>query len=498
VGGGATGDSSSAAAAPTRSHTRSHRRLPAPQPHARNRAGYCPTGDDPLTLCASTDVNSYQELRFALGSAVKWSPTATSYTPGTYAATDETMDYFGTGTFTPGGPLVDQLAARAAAPGQMRVTYTDQFGGRYTAHAATNAFVSAAADAAANDALEAVLESLPEKKVKNVNVASKLTTAADAANPGLAGVLERRYVVTFVPDAANSANVGQQAPLGCDTGYSCTEAGCQPMVAMPFLYRYGGMAADVPIGTTLTNIGSAGAGHIAFYTGDRNTADDWADGQFVRVHASSQPQMPFNVPVDVGTSTGAPTTARYDVRILVAVVDPANSLNDDNDIAYVRVTAGHTNISSNMEAVGYAGWPSAPVATGVWGATSGTTPKPWTTTLTGFTPLGPIVADAAGVFKMAVPGAPGVWLHFPKADIVQSDGKGRWYEVLLKLPHCSVTVLEADGQFAGVDGSTLNAIDAQVENAECSNRGACDRTSGRCACFEGYYGPACSKQTILV
>lgn len=431
-------------------------------------------------------MQSYQEVKFILGSAVNWDPTATVGTP-TYNPYSEQMDYFGT------SGTVDELTARAAAPGQVRMTYVDQFGGKYVAHAANNAFVSGASDAAANDAMEAVLESLPEKKVKNIIVSSKLTSASDASNPGIANVLERRYVVTFVPDTTNSANVAKQAPLQCDTGYSCTEAGCQPMVAMPFLYRYGGMDSDMRMGDTLVTAGAPGAGNIQFYAGSANADADWSAGKFVRLHTSSQPQMPFNVPVDTAVSSS--NAARYDIRILVAVIDPVNSLDDDNDLAYVRVVAGHTNITSNLEAIGYAGWPISPAYTGVWGAINpiagSSLAKPWKTTLSGFTPLGPIVADASGQFKVAVPGAPGSYLHFPKSNIVANDGQGRWYEILVKLPHCSVNVLDADNEFLGVGGGSLNAIDSQVENVECSNRGACDRTSGLCSCFEGYYGSAC-------
>ncbi len=42
------------------------------------------------------------------------------------------------------------------------------------------------------------------------------------------------------------------------------------------------------------------------------------------------------------------------------------------------------------------------------------------------------------------------------------------------------------------------AASVDVEDAECSNRGHCDRTTGTCACYEGYYGDHCGKQTILV
>ena len=480
-------------------HVSSRADHPARAPTVCRPPGFCPFGDDPLTACRSANTASYQEIRYTLGSAVKWDPTAATQTV-TYTLSDEAMDYFGTGG--PVGSLVAAHTARSTSPGQMRITFRDQNNGSYTAHGVSNVFALTANVAFANDALEAALESLPAQKVSNVVVTSKLTTTAD--NGGIDYVPQRRYVVTFLPDVTSSTNVGVQKPLQCDTGYSCTEAGCQPMVSMPFLYRYAGMSSDMAVGTPLALIGVAGANNIQFYTGNANDNTAWSNGNFVRLHASSQPQMPFNVPVDTGVTSA--TLARYDIRILVAVIDPANNLDDLNDLVYVRVIAGHTNITSNLEAVGYSGWPAAPSYTGVWGATTppalggafspslGGTPKPWYTGLSGFTALGPIVADANGELKFAVPGAPGAFLHFGKTNIVSTDGLGRWYEILIKLPSCSVKVLASASDFTDINGGALAPVDSQVENVECSNRGQCDRTSGSCSCFQGFAGKACHKQ----
>lgn len=40
--------------------------------------------------------------------------------------------------------------------------------------------------------------------------------------------------------------------------------------------------------------------------------------------------------------------------------------------------------------------------------------------------------------------------------------------------------------------------DPALETDVCGNRGRCDSGSGRCTCYEGYYGNACEKQTVLV
>jgi hypothetical protein len=472
-------------------------------------------GDDPLTVCKTTYTESYQELRFTLGSAVKWDPTQTNLvTPKdasgstvTYALTDEAMDYFGS---ISGAITANAVAARIANPGQLRVTYYDQYNGSFTAHGVSNAFTISGAGAGSNDqmsmdALEAALETLPQQKIYNVGVQAAITSAS--SNGGIDYVLQRRYVVTFFPDTTNSANVGQQNALSCDTGYTCAGAGCQPMIAMPFLYRYAGMDTDTAVGTSLLTVGATGATNINFYTGDQNTDAAWAVGNFIRLHVTSQPSMPFNVPVDTGVSVSS--LARYDLRILIAVIDPANNLDDPNDLVYVRTIAGHTNITSNLEALGYSGWPSTPAYTGVWGSTTSpalvgasspgsTSAKSWTTSLSGFTPLGAIFADDNGQYTMAVPSLPGVLLHFGASNIVHNDGKGRWYEILVKLPDCSVDVLTTDNAFTDINGLTLTPPDSSVESVECSNRGICDRSSGTCGCFQGFYGTACQKQTILV
>lgn len=40
--------------------------------------------------------------------------------------------------------------------------------------------------------------------------------------------------------------------------------------------------------------------------------------------------------------------------------------------------------------------------------------------------------------------------------------------------------------------------DPSSENAECSNRGLCDRSSGLCSCFDGFAGAGCEDQVIVI
>merc|ERR1711871_1672093 len=46
--------------------------------------------------------------------------------------------------------------------------------------------------------------------------------------------------------------------------------------------------------------------------------------------------------------------------------------------------------------------------------------------------------------------------------------------------------------------SVAETTKGTFESYECSNRGACDRKSGLCACYEGYSGESCQTQTVLV
>ena len=53
-----------------------------------------------------------------------------------------------------------------------------------------------------------------------------------------------------------------------------------------------------------------------------------------------------------------------------------------------------------------------------------------------------------------------------------------------KLPACAV--------------AQVQAADGEAESLECSRRGACNRKSGECACFRGYYGADCGLQTVVI
>lgn len=420
-------------------------------------------------------------MRFTLGSEV--SHDATTAVDGTYGTTIELMDVFGTSA-TAG------FNAIRGTTGQIALRYQDAWGAPYTTHA-VKGVLSANTAYTARDALEIALETLPDQKVLNVQVQTAMTKSTDAFNGGIDNILQRRWLVTFVADGTNSNNVGLQNTLICPSAYTCTTPGCQPMVTMPFLYRYAGTTTDTPLGATVAVGATAGAYHIDFATGSANSDVNAAAGNFLRLNAASQPQLPPGVPIDTTATAASPK--RYDMRILVAVVDPLDGVDSPVDVFYTRVIVGHSNITSTNERVGA-------TASGVW-----TSANSFTSTLDGFTFNGPVPLKADGTAvadKVPVPGAPGVYLSFNAAlgrNVVRTDGYGRWYEILVKLPNCAVTPVTQPNQVKAFGASTyVTPVDLNVENIECSGRGTCDNTAGLCKCYTGYYGVACQSQTVLV
>jgi len=450
---------------------------------------HCPTGDDPLTLCSSSTsptTGQTQEVRFTLGSALAHNPTTSVDTA--YTASTEAGDLFGTTS-------ASGFNSIRATTGQFRVSYVDSWGQVLTGRAVNG--VLASSGTTARDSIEAALETLPANAVNNVVVTTELTSAPVAG--GVANVLERRFLVTFVADYTNSANVGVQKNLLADEGYSCTVAGCTPMISMPFLYRYGAISSEVVLGSAaVTTIAGGSNPTIQFFTGSQNLQSVFTPGwtpaaasaSFLRLNAASQPQLPLGIPVDRGVSALFPN--RWDIRILVAVQDPMDGVDSPVDVYYTRVIFGYNNINSDSERVGFAAG-----TTGVWG-TSGGSVKAFTPTLNGFTFQGPIPSVYSSV---PVAGAPGVLLQFPGQNMVVTDSYGRWFEILVKLPHTNVTAVTTYNQIVNVGGSGngyASPVDPSVENIECSARGTCNTATGACGCFQGYAGVACQTQTALV
>jgi hypothetical protein len=433
----------------------------------------CATGDDPITMCPDTVARGQvQQLKVTLGSKL----THTTASGGADTFT-EGMELFGADAVTSFDAVRESTSS-----GQMLVGATDAFNQRFYAPTAAKAMFSAssAADVGAAS-LKAALEGIRNYRIDKVTVAAVTTGPAscsgDSSDAAVCPygadsifVAEKRYLVTFVPNALDSANFGTQKPLLCDSGYACTVAGCAPMVQMPFLYRY----ASSFVGTGGTAFSAVQGSTFSFFTGDANTDAAFTAVNFLRLHPLSAPQMPLGMSVDAGI-TGA-NTARYDVRVVVAVQDPDDGVDDSAvDVYWTKVIFGHTSIST--DSYEYA----AGTSTGVWSATKSSNFVP---TLLGFTYRGFIPSDVT--HGVSVPDAPGVILEFPSTNVVSTNGNFRFFEILVKLPACDVTPLASADDFKDAAGNALTVVDPRIENVECSNRGQCNRKSGLCECFSGF------------
>ena len=469
----------------------------------------CATGDDPLTLCDSADKGMVQEIAVGLGSKLNhnvWATPPTSLAPGvpfTTGATqaNEGMDLFGTGVFITDG-VTDavtfaELVAEASSA-QLRVGATDVNGQVfYAPTSAKSAFslvpLADGSDAGA-DSLKVALETIANQKVYEVDIAQE---AVDYTS-GL--ILEKRYLVTFVPSSSDPnvvdvQNIGVQNPLICDSGYGCSNAGCAPVVKMPFLYRYAakdGFRSDFD--TMPTDSGyNIWDDQVTYFTGEYNTDAAFNAKSFIRLDETSMPRMPLGVPVDSGLTDASPN--RYDIRVVVAFQDPDDdtSSNTPVDVYWTKVLYGNTDITTDTYEYDTTTDPDCAGAAGVWSKADNA--KCITGTLLGFTYRGFIPAGLTA----SIPDAPGIVLKFPSMDMVSSANKAmRFFEILVKLPSCVVTPLLTGSEFVAVDGTAIAPVSPNVENVECSNRGQCNRDSGLCECFAGFYGSSCSKQTTMV
>lgn len=431
----------------------------------------CATGDDPITACPDTVFKGQvQEIKVTLGSKLVHSALGTGAAD---QAVSEGMELFGVGESTS-----FDAVRESESSGQVLLGATDAYGQvHYAPTAAKAVFARDAASRGGNDpaaaSVEIALENVRNYRVDNVKVTAVQTglfmcpSVSDNCPYGDQSqyILEKRYLVTFVPNELNSANFGAQQPLVCKSGFSCPVSGCAPMVKMPFLYRYA---------STGTMEFSGSGGSFAYFAGkSSNTQANFALKSFVRLSALSSPQLPMGMTPDAGVS--ATSASRYDVRIVVAVQDPSDSNQADNavDVYWTKVTYGNVNIATDSNEY------SGTTASGAW---SSATDSFFAPTLLGFTYRGNIPATLVA----SVPDATGVVLDFPDQNMIASDSKYRFFEILVKLPACEVTPLASGAEFKDVAGAALTPVDPRIENVECSNRGQCNRASGLCECFSGF------------
>jgi len=254
---------------------------------------------------------------------------------------------------------------------------------------------------------------------------------------------------------------------------------------MPFLYRY----AAVKESQEDLDSDFQGTAQFEFFTGNKNDDADFTALKFLRLHPDSQPMLPLGTSVDDAVGEGS-SKDRYDIRVVVVVQDPSSNSDNAQDVYWTKVVFGHTNIMTDTQE--YKG-------DGV-GPFDDATSALYTGTQNGFTYRGLIPLSTDGSYPTAkIPDAPGVIIQFPSPNMLIDDGHYKIFEILIKLPTCTVTSLITGTEFKDVDGVTdLQPVSANVENVECANRGKCNRQTGACECFTGFYGSSCSRQTVLV
>ena len=446
----------------------------------------CPTGDDPLTLCDSANTGMVQEIRVTLGSGLDYDPTTA--TGASTLSGVEGMDLFGT-TANINFNALQELPTSA----QLHVGATDINGQVYYAPASAKG-VFAKDDYTrvgmtgismydpGVDSMEIALENIPMFKVRNVKVAARFTSPSNGN--GISNIMEKRFVVTFIPDSLNSANFGLQKDFVCDSGYGCGNAGCQPITLMPFLYRYSSTATEQSSLDTWPVLPSPAA--LNFYTGVNNDDANFQARVFLRLAEGSMPRMPPGITVDTGATFS--DLARYDVRVAVAVQDPHDPTDSNSpvDVYWTKTTYTNTNITTDTTE--YYQNPAAQTA-GVFSAAKS---ADFVGTLNGYTYRGFIPNELTA----SVPDAPGVIVSFGGTDVVYTDSFYKFFEILIKLPACTVTPITTAG-YIDVSGNEVMPISPDVENVECANRGQCNRATGECQCFQGYFGIACHRQTVL-
>jgi hypothetical protein len=328
--------------------------------------------------------------------------------------------------------------------------YTDAFAG-FSATADTDV-VSAFAATGTAAAMESALEGLPNSRVKDVTVTATAFAVGGAS-------ADQVWQVTFHhEDSGNS--YGEQELLACPhsrtrggvTTFGCGVAGCQPIIKQPYVYT---LAQSV--GGTDTNAVSSNAYSALTGTLGSEFAGTATTGYMAKFTADSV----LSCPATSGCA-GSATTATGYVTVYFAAVGTA-------EVAiFVKGGAGSPGADTTLVVAGVSGYT-------FFGYVSDLTSN----TLD----IGQIMPDT----RLTIASS----MTFSAVNTLDStDGAAR-ATLVFNVPQCT----------SGADitnGSGVGFKNIDSENVECSGRGECDRKTGLCACFSGYHGNNCGKQTVLV
>jgi hypothetical protein len=477
----------------------------------------CPTGDDPNTHCfefgASTGkVGMTQQITYQIHypiagpyygtsadgstSVPAWAPTGidSDNMPALASQVHALYDEHAASITDNSGVATDTTSAE-----HMMLRFEDDYGHTYTAPAIGEIFSdSASSTTALTTSVSRALESLPNKKIKDttVNVITPFDRAA--VEQCLACTVPRvQLTVRFNPDIETGNMVGTQNMLQCPAEVSCNKPGCRPRVSPPYAIRYVGLEE------TGGPLAYDGGYDMQVVNWNANLYTAFTEGRSIKLHPDSDPKLPAGGQANnLGVALGTPVY-RFDGRIEIVVVDHPDSADDVAPMVFYKVgkfdgsvdTADGSYTGSDYQTQDVRFKPSELLTRKTSPAYDDTTG-----TMAGYTFMGRMPGEN-GWQKVAIPGAPGVWVVFPSQNPVataavangggagDADGKMMVYEVVWKLPSCEVETYTGARDW--------QAVSKYVENVECSGRGECNYDSGECACYSGYTGQSCSVRTTI-
>jgi len=290
-------------------------------------------------------------------------------------------------------------------------------------------------------AIKTALQALPNYRVPEVTV-----EVVDVLGLGVVGT--RTITVTFT----DARVTGDQNTLWLDSPLGCHVAGCHPMYRQP-MYT----VIIAPVAGDAGGVTAPATTVALTYVVDLNTV--------------------WKVSTDSLLDLGAPNTVtpggwyQACVKVWLSAGDGTTPDSLPNHLYEVLFNAGTTCVG---------GTPTIPKSSlpDVWASGASYA----TTYITGGGSVG-----TTNTAARKVPIGWGMYLEVPatmyNGDVVGVAGDYFMFKVNVEVMSAAVT---------------RNTVDVSVEDAECSNRGACDRTTGMCACYEGYYQDNCGLQTILV
>eukprot|EP01138_Halocafeteria_seosinensis_P008813 gb/GECG01009008.1/.p1 GENE.gb/GECG01009008.1/~~gb/GECG01009008.1/.p1 ORF type:complete len:438 (+),score=53.56 gb/GECG01009008.1/:1-1314(+) len=435
----------------------------------------CPTGDDPRTHC-TTFVNEdgdlvHQHDKNFVSQIIEYTIPMTVVGPNEQTSTDRPLTTVGDASLS--SRIRISADTHDEYDERIFLRFEDSFGQRWDAPAVER-IINPNGDFSEN--LKNALESLPSFAVQEVNVQvtkNWFDDDFDETDSGGATPIVR-VRVDYVPDTKNGLLVGNKNLLQCVAPFACSQPGCKPRVKIPYAVRY------VSTGSfPLSAFNTSGASipiDAAPLNRNSQIQQAWDAKQVVLLHPESDPGLP------AGEGWVVNADEEFDVRISLLLIDKKGGV----DSWYAHV--GGNNAGENSLALEELNGQMEP------GDVHASPPLPdigesATRVPPGYTFMGNIPTSGDAYKRLPIPNLPGVWVRLPSADMVD-QGEARLFEIMYKLPKCSTAHVSEDPE-------NSETVSRHVENAECSQRGLCDYSTGQCECFAGFSGLSCSEQDVL-